>query len=167
MKIRLSKLNEGLNQLHVETSLSKLGVEDQDTISLFPEGMVLDVEVQKLNDQYYVKTNVTTISHFTCDRCLEDYTDNFSVSYKLYYSKLDYQDSESDDYRFLSENADEIDLTDSIIENLLLAVPMKKVCAEDCSGLCPNCGVNLNIEKCDCEKERIDPRWEKLKKLIT
>jgi uncharacterized protein len=44
---------------------------------------------------------------------------------------------------------------------------MKKLCSEDCKGLCPSCGKNLNDGPCNCAEEIIDPRWELLQKLKT
>jgi uncharacterized protein len=59
-----------------------------------------------------------------------------------------------------------IDLTEAIRQYSLMAIPMKALCSEDCAGLCPNCGKNLNEGKCDCPAQDIDPRWSKLTKLL-
>ena len=48
-------------------------------------------------------------------------------------------------------------------EQLLLALPLKVTCREDCKGLCPQCGKNLNQERCSCSTEVEDPRWAALK----
>lgn len=53
------------------------------------------------------------------------------------------------------------DLTDDIRENLLLAMPMRIKCKEDCKGLCPRCGANLNTEKCSCEKSKVGKKTGK------
>ena len=58
-----------------------------------------------------------------------------------------------------------IDLTEAIRQYALLAIPMKLLCQEDCAGLCPNCGHNLNQGPCDCSSPESDPRWAKLNKL--
>lgn len=55
-----------------------------------------------------------------------------------------------------------LDLTESIRQGILLAMPMKPLCREDCAGLCPQCGQNLNEKTCNCASEKIDPRWSKL-----
>jgi len=47
----------------------------------------------------------------------------------------------------------------------LLAAPLKAICREDCRGLCPHCGRNLNLEQCTCAEPIEDPRWEALKGL--
>jgi uncharacterized protein len=59
-----------------------------------------------------------------------------------------------------------LDLTEAIRQYALLAVPMKPLCREDCAGLCPGCGRNLNQGGCDCPPQEADPRWAKLKNLV-
>ncbi|MBN1225748.1 MAG: DUF177 domain-containing protein, partial [Deltaproteobacteria bacterium] len=60
-----------------------------------------------------------------------------------------------------------IDLTEVVREQILLAVPMIPICKEDCKGLCPYCGQNLNQCKCVCAGKTIDPRWSKLQNLVS
>ena len=59
-----------------------------------------------------------------------------------------------------------LDLTPLLREQGWLAVPMKPLCTPNCKGLCPQCGTNLNLESCACEKVHIDPRLAALKKLL-
>jgi uncharacterized protein len=54
-------------------------------------------------------------------------------------------------------------LEDVLREQVLLAVPLKAICREDCKGLCPHCGKNLNLEQCSCAEPQEDPRWAALK----
>ena len=58
-----------------------------------------------------------------------------------------------------------IDLTEAIRQYAMLAIPMKPLCQENCTGLCPTCGHNLNLGPCDCPQQAIDPRWTGLHKL--
>lgn len=60
----------------------------------------------------------------------------------------------------------EIDLTEVIRQNILLAIPPRPLCRSKCAGLCPLCGKNLNEGLCNCTREEIDPRLEKLKELL-
>lgn len=55
-----------------------------------------------------------------------------------------------------------IDVTEVIENNIIIELPIKRLCKENCKGLCQQCGVNLNFSKCKCEKD-IDPRLAKLK----
>lgn len=59
-----------------------------------------------------------------------------------------------------------IELDDILVSNFLMNAPVKYLCREDCKGLCPHCGINLNEQTCDCGKESIDPRWEKLAEIM-
>jgi len=56
-------------------------------------------------------------------------------------------------------------LEDVLREQLLLAVPIRVICRDECKGLCPSCGRNRNTEPCNCAEDRIDPRWDALRKL--
>jgi uncharacterized protein len=56
-------------------------------------------------------------------------------------------------------------LEDVLREQVLLALPLRAVCREDCKGLCPHCGKNLNLERCSCAQPVEDPRWAALKDL--
>jgi uncharacterized protein len=60
---------------------------------------------------------------------------------------------------------DGVELEDILREQVLLAVPIKTVCREECKGLCPQCGKNLNTGECQCEPVAGDPRWDALKGL--
>jgi len=59
-----------------------------------------------------------------------------------------------------------LDLTEAVRQYLLLAVPIKPLCDEDCAGLCASCGKDLNKGPCDCPPKEIDPRWSELSKLL-
>ena len=53
-------------------------------------------------------------------------------------------------------------LEDAIREQVLLALPGRTLCREDCQGLCPHCGANRNSTPCQCEESHTDPRWNAL-----
>jgi uncharacterized protein len=59
-----------------------------------------------------------------------------------------------------------LDLTPLLREQAWVAIPMKPLCCPDCKGLCPQCGVNLNLESCTCEEVKVDPRMAALKDLL-
>ena len=62
-------------------------------------------------------------------------------------------------------DGDSIDLDSILREQIILALPMYPKCSEDCLGMCPVCGIDLNTQNCSCERDDMDPRWEKLKLL--
>jgi uncharacterized protein len=59
-----------------------------------------------------------------------------------------------------------IDLAPLLREQAWIAIPMKSLCQPDCKGLCPECGVNLNLEVCTCDRTKIDPRLALLRDLM-
>ena len=167
MKINLINLHEGVNDLHFQVKPIDLGFdEDAEMLSLFPNDIHVTGEIQKFSDKYFIKVELQTHAHFACDRCLEDFDQKIDGNFKLIYSKQTRDKfAETDDYRILGDKTTEIDLSSDIRENLLLTLPMKHLCKDDCRGLCAQCGANLNSEICNCKQEDIDPRWEKLKRL--
>lgn len=100
---------------------------------------------------------------FPCDRCLEDVKITIENSFEkgVYLKKLD---NLSDDELFIIGSS--LDITDSIVEDLCVNIPMQVICDNECRGLCSSCGINLNDESCDCTNDKIDPRLEELRKLL-
>jgi uncharacterized protein len=56
-----------------------------------------------------------------------------------------------------------IDVDEIVKEQILLEVPARTLCREDCKGICPECGIDRNTGECDCTPKEIDPRWAALK----
>ena len=60
-----------------------------------------------------------------------------------------------------------LDLTEAVRQYALMVIPMKPLCREDCAGLCPGCGSNLNQGPCGCPPVEADPRWSVLSKMTS
>ena len=96
-----------------------------------------------------------------CCRCAEEFRHDFCVAIShLLTDRLNNEDN--GDY-IVVENS-ELDLSELICEDIIFSLPTKLLCREDCKGLCPQCGKNLNEGACDCKKQ-IDPRWAALSEL--
>ena len=97
-----------------------------------------------------------------CARCLKELTLPLGFDFS---ETLVQEGTESDkdvDSVIIFEGT-EIDVGEIVANNILLNISSKYLCSDDCRGLCPKCGKNLNEETCDCDFFEIDPRWEKLK----
>jgi uncharacterized protein len=70
-----------------------------------------------------------------------------------------------EEVQYLSPDMNILDLGEDVRQFLILAVPQKLLCRDDCKGLCPECGVNRNKVQCECTTQEIDSRWEGLKKM--
>ncbi|MFW5872616.1 MAG: YceD family protein, partial [bacterium] len=87
-------------------------------------------------------------------RCLEKFEYNFNIDIEKELNKLDIKDIK------------EVDIRQILKSNIFLDLPIKPLCSEDCKGLCPQCGQNLNKGDCNCERDIIDPRLAKLEKFF-
>lgn len=102
-----------------------------------------------------------------CNRCLAPATETIKTNIygKLLEGKkdLEVEVNEDDDEETLYYENGILRLDEYIIEQVIVSLPIKTLCDDDCKGLCQKCGVDLNKENCDCVHEDIDPRLEKLK----
>jgi uncharacterized protein len=170
MKIKLSNLNEGLNKINYECDDRSLGFADSSDKNdiTFVNPVFINGYINKVTNQYFVEFQIDTKVLLVCDRCLEEFEKQLNDNMRLIFSletELYQEEEPGSEFRLLPAETTEIDITDDIRESLLLMIPMKILCDEECSGLCSQCGLNLNYDKCQCEKDQIDPRWEALRKL--
>lgn len=97
-----------------------------------------------------------------CDRCAEEVERKFSFSFShILVSQLSNEDTGD----FLVVENMQLDVDELVNEDVLLSMPDKYLCSEDCKGLCSRCGANLNDGPCDCKKE-VDPRLAGLLDLL-
>lgn len=114
--------------------------------------------------------HITGDADLTCSRCLEKYKFHLDTYFEEKFCHANDVSDVSGD----GENAGDlhafennrIELDDILLENIVLAVPMKTVCSESCRGLCGVCGANLNKNECGCQTNDIDPRLSALKKFF-
>ncbi len=106
-----------------------------------------------------------------CDRCLSPLVQAVEGDVRLILvpnaPQLTEEEVElgAEDLEILYLEGDDFDPEQVLIEQLQLNVPMRALCKEDCQGLCPDCGINRNLETCSCNEARIDPRWDALRDL--
>jgi uncharacterized protein len=100
-----------------------------------------------------------------CSRCLDPVTTELKQDFDLLYRPLG--TGKQGEEVSISEAETEIgfyqgeglDTAEAVKEQVLLAMPAKALCKQDCKGLCPSCGQNLNTGKCSCAEQRQDDRW--------
>ncbi|MBV9574731.1 MAG: DUF177 domain-containing protein [Acidobacteriales bacterium] len=112
---------------------------------------------------------LTTAIMLDCARCLEPVERNLRHRFDLLYRpqgadagrpELSVTTVEAEIGYYEGEG---LLLEDALREQVLLALPVKVICREDCKGLCPHCGQNLNGGQCSCAEPMEDPRWSALK----
>lgn len=96
------------------------------------------------------------VLHLTCARCLEPFELPTHVTFEdEYQPSIDVTSglpstTPRNDSAFIISANHTIDLTEALRQNLLVAVELVPLCSQDCKGLCPSCGVNLNVDQCAC-----------------
>ena len=118
-----------------------------------------------------LRGRLTTGLELQCARCLEPVKQDVSREFELLYRPLG-ADAGRDELSVTAAEAEigyyqgnGILLEDVLREQVLLALPLKITCREDCKGLCPHCGKNLNEEQCSSNVPMEDPRWAALKEI--
>ena len=161
LKINISKLPEGAHQRSLQATPEEIGLD-----SRFTKEVLVESTLEKTSRQLYVQTEFKTGGVFTCDRCLEEFEREVSSRFGIVYvMDSDGAKSDSEEVQVITPDTNTIDLGEDVRQFAVLALPQKMLCRDDCAGLCPRCGANLNRAKCTCSKEEIDSRWSGLQKL--
>lgn len=100
-----------------------------------------------------------------CSLCLKEYKQEICTDLDEFFVTLDQLSETEEDEVFIIQDDETIDIEPMIFQNLVLSVPMKPLCSDDCKGICPKCGADLNEASCECAKEDFDERFNVLKKL--
>lgn len=163
IRIRISGLSSGLHEYHFSITPSDIGLDEH-----FHSSIEVDAHLDKASHQLYLKTAIRTSASFECDRCLDGFEQQLSIRYTMFYI---YDEQESgkfpeDEVQIINPDTVYLELAEDVRQFVLLSVPLKLLCKEDCKGLCTNCGTNWNHASCDCKRELIDSRWSGLQNLM-
>jgi uncharacterized protein len=161
MKLKLSSFREEKQILRAELTCDEIGLREEG----LTDPVKVEVITAKNNSCLTVECNINIETNFVCDRCLKNYKSRLEAHTEFIITDDPRMKSDSDDILFVSLGEDIVDISKNLRDAVLLAYPLKKLCSQNCKGLCPHCGINLNFEVCQCHTEEIDPRWEKLKEL--
>ncbi len=161
MIIKISNLSDGVHNFSFDEP-----VENLELGLPFIDKIQVNVELSKTLNQIILDCDLKSKALVECDRCGNNFEAVLESSYRMVYLfENEPEENESLDMTYLPIDADKIDLTADVRDYSVLAIPMKKLCKEDCKGLCFRCGKDLNEGKCDCEEKDIDPRWQPLQEL--
>jgi uncharacterized protein len=167
MKIELNRTSEDFSEkLALEDSPEALEIEVEGVT--FEKPIRVELVVSKNQDQLICQGQVTASAKLECSRCLAgyDYTVTSELSFVVDLAgDSDEARSEEEGYFVVDSSAAAFEIDDLVREAVLLSLPLKPLCSDDCKGLCPVCGVDLNRSQCSCVREETDPRWDKLKGL--
>lgn len=156
-KIRRKKVEQVFN-------LDEFTFENEKMRFLAPVNVNGEISCDK--DIVTLNLHIETQLELKCSRCLENFSHNvsFDMEEKFTNNKINESDEE-DEITFV--NSDILDIAEIVENNIISTLPIKRLCKEECKGLCHVCGANLNLSKCECIKDNIDERFAALKDFFT
>ena len=164
MIINISDLIFGkCNEIPVESNVRLNDINRRDENIRFLEPVSVKGKIFNVDKNIIFSGSLEAVIKVECNRCLDDVVKNISISFD---EKIIETDEEEVDDIIADIEKESISLESFLEKLLILKLPMKFLCSDDCKGLCPQCGINLNNSVCNCEKEDIDVRLIKLKDLL-
>jgi uncharacterized protein len=174
VKIRVDELKDKTVELSAEEPLvgysNLLALQDAGEC-IFLSPLQIHITVAKEYDHIRVNGRVETSLRLNCARCLAEFQIEINSPFTIFYMRAvglpmdeDVELAEEDMISATYEG-DEIDFTTEIAEQILLAIPFKPLCSEDCRGLCPSCGAELNVTECACGQDHVNLKFTALKNL--
>lgn len=118
------------------------------------------------NKRLLISGDTTLDVVIPCDRCLSDVVNHFEIQIDRELSLEDGKVvcSEDEEIPFLEEH--QLDVDRLIYDEILVNWPTKVLCKDDCKGICPVCGQNLNQQDCGCDRQVMDPRMAKFQDIF-
>lgn len=141
----------------VEGFRSGLGwVDDGDSVHI-------DLVLRSVSDGVGAVGEVWGKLHLSCSRCLVEYQEDFrlEVDEKFYFEPTAAELKEGYEVR-----DQVVDLEPMLRDVIVLSIPMRPVHTDDCKGLCPECGADLNVSDCKHAEQQVDIRWAPLQSLM-
>ncbi len=146
--------------------------DERDRILGLDEPLKCCLEISRVGVKYLLDGSISGYALVSCDRCLKPYRLQLDFDFRLFLSApvsdsdLSELELTEDDMSVQFVDGHKIDLDDIVREQIYISLPMKSLCREDCSGLCPVCGTDLNQKTCECQRGEGHPGFSKLKALL-
>ncbi len=155
MKLDLERTELGASELPVAGELAlDFGPAGPSTVTVAGT-----LRVDNLESRFVLRGELQARGEAVCDRCLETFALDFPVPVEIVVLRDAGSEDDDSDTPVIHQRQGEVDLTEALLEAAALAVPLQRVCREECRGLCPGCGIDLNRDTCDCQQDDSDPRW--------
>jgi uncharacterized protein len=147
------------------------GVVDFGTDSIRQNGLLKwKASAERAGEEIRIIGDLDATFDVSCSRCLEPARVQVQKPFDLYFRERDEEMFDEDEEVGLDERdtstaffaGTKLAIADILREQILLALPMKTLCAVDCKGLCPTCGTNLNSGSCRCPVEDFSPHMDSL-----
>ena len=168
MILDLSQFESFPARLSVEADPEKIEIDYEGVVRLISAR--LDLNIQNSGEEFFCQGEANASIRLTCARCLKEFdreldnSINFIVCSKQWHDDCRGEE-DNEEYVFFKGSDLQADVSELMRQAVIMSISLKPLCSEDCKGLCPSCGINLNEKSCQCEKGKVDTRWEALKKI--
>jgi uncharacterized protein len=169
MRIELDKLEGKSSALAHNYEAGELVLDEE--FARLTEAPQINGRITRSGHEVRLQGTITARAEVDCDRCLKSVSfpveTEFDVNYvpaTTYYGDATAELKE-DDLSLSVFDGEAIDVDELVREQVLLAMPPRVLCTEQCKGLCPICGADKNQNDCACQSSEIDPRWAGLSSL--
>ena len=158
MRIQLQSLKHGPNRVSLRSPPENLNLPGE----IFANDVIVEGILEGYGDTVNADFHIFTDINLICDRCAMEFTSSLNLDARIYFTASRAMVRDEDNVKFYNPDKPEVDISGNVHDELLLAMPLKILCREDCKGLCPHCGADLNYETCGCEIIIPDHRWQAL-----
>ncbi len=125
--------------------------------------MKYDLVAKAADDRILVSGQLECDVRMQCSRCLDIFDETVKLPFEEQFRVVEGDETEPDeDDEAVPVTEERIDLAPYLAQEMVVQLPYAPLCKEDCKGLCPDCGVNLNEQSCGCNTEKVDPRMAAL-----
>ncbi len=151
-------------KLEFDGELDFTGKEEQGVKFISP--VTVCGRLSNIGGSLELEADIKTRLRVSCDRCLDEVEEDFECSFKEILKKEDERSLDEKNPEAIYFKGNNIELDEIVLNNIIVEIPLKHLCSENCKGLCPNCGQNLNKGECQCDTRPTDPRFDILDKLL-
>lgn len=174
MRIRVDEIPESGRFVHLhwaQDRLSQFLPPDDPFEMKLVRPVNVDLEIQKRSDHIRVTGSIRGLLELACHRCLEPVQHELDEAVDLFLieeapsEESEEADLEVEDLEYEFYDGEAIEVDQLIAEQIFLSLPHKVLCSDQCRGLCPRCGANINTEPCGCDREESLSPFAKLQAL--
>lgn len=138
----------------------------------FTSELVFRLRLQRVGSLIELDGHLAGTISEICGRCLSPYEERIESAFSLTFTpqkrsepEQEELELEAEELGLISYEGEQIDLRDALQEQVIISLPIGPLCKEECLGLCIECGQNLNLASCDCEKKLFNNKFATLKNL--
>lgn len=167
MKLEVDNLSAAESSFEHAYAADELLLDEGDEARLLP-GAVVAGKASRKGDEVRLRGRISARVESRCDRCAGPVAMPLEIEFDAPYapvaenSSLENLELNQPDLDVSFYEGEAIEVDELVREQILLALPARLLCREDCQGLCALCGADLNEEPCACQQKEVDPRWAAL-----